>query len=220
MPRFSRNLIIAQCVLFVVTQVAMVWLGLPVFDWLAVGGEARLGPAWQWLTHPFVESVGNLISFALAMLIAYYTFPRIEATYGRSLFLVVYFASVAMGGLLGLGTAALLAGATPASGAFPPVLGLFAFDAWTRRNGGRMRILPFVVGPSFDVTGRQLVAGLLGFSFLLLLLSAGWVPFAVDVGCILGGVAASALRERWRTVRRTKLSVVRGGRNSGDGMLH
>lgn len=220
MTLFSRNLLIAQCVIFLVTQVAMVWLNLALLPLLAVGGNAPFGYLWQWITHPLVEPPGMLLPFALAMFVAYYTYPRMEATYGRKLLVTAWLASAAMGGVLGTATALVFSRFAPSSGAFTPILGLFAFDAWTRRDGGKMRILPFVVGPSFDVTGRQLVMGLFGLAALFLLLSRGFVEFAVNVGSILGGMAVAQGRELRRTVRKQKLRVVNGGRGSGDGMLH
>ncbi len=221
MPRFSRNLMIAQSVVFLATQVAMVWLGVPVLGYLGVGGDAPFGFAWQWLTHPFVELPSTLLPFALAMLVAYLVYPRIEQLHGRAGLVAALATSAIAGGVFGSAVSFLLPPPIPVGGAIGPVIGLLAYESWARRHAGPARVTLFGVGAGVDLTGKQIVGGLFAYSVLMLLLSRDFVRFAMDVGCLLGGMLAVHLRQRWAfRARPSGLRVVRGGKPDRDRMLH
>lgn len=221
MTRFSRTLLATQCVIYLVTQVVMVWMSVPLAVDLAVGGRVPYGWAWQWITHPLVEPPGELVSFALAMFMAWYTYPRVETTYGRKLLAATMLAATALAGALGTAFAVLGLTGGPTCGAVAPVVGLVTFDAWSLRNAGNLSVLPLGAGPSMTVTGRKIVGFFAVLAVVFLLISRDFVAFGVNAGAVAGGLLVALLRERRRPGPRSSgLRIVRGGRNSGDGMLH
>lgn len=218
MSRFVRNLIVAQVALFLLTQFLMAWRHLPVMNVLGVLGEARWHFAWQWLTHVLVEAPGPgaLVNLAINVFVAWSLYPRIEVVYGRAWFGGTMFLGTAVAGASAVLVTLLFGAQAPVCGAFSIVYALFAFDSWAQRNAGPMRILPFLVGPSFQVTGRQVIGFLAAIALIRLITMAWLASFACDIGAIAGGVLAATMREKRmaRATTRRAFGVIQGGKSS------
>lgn len=224
MQHLVRNFLIAQGALYVVTQFAMVWLGIRLDALLGVFPFPAWHLAWQWLTHPLVEIAGgnSLLPFAITLYFEWLIFPRVVAVYGARMWALAMVSASVVAGLLATAVALVAPEMMPVVGASELVVGVLAFEAWARRNAGPMHMSLFGQGPTFEVTGKMILGALVAFAAISLVVNPFVVGFASSIGAILGGVLAAWGREQRSAKRSTKhaFDVIRGGRASRDRFIH
>lgn len=110
-PRLSVTamVLIANVVAFVLQLALGYYLRFPVNDYLALSIEGlRHGYVWQLLTYQFLH--GGFIHLLLNCLVIYFFGRELEHTLGPRKFLILYFASGVLGGLLQMGAGLVVGG--------------------------------------------------------------------------------------------------------------
>jgi hypothetical protein len=216
----AKQLIYIALGSFVLQMVLQVWLGLPIFQLLALrGGSPGVDDLWRLFTHPFVWPPGPDSVFGLAFVCLgfWWMVSPIEGRYGAR----GAWTFVALALLAGAFCARLVGLFLPGSvhfGTGAVFLGAIAVFAFTMRSQ---------VVHLFGVLALQAMHVLyiaLGFSALRFLTTQDFAGLAADLGAVgagwwfveRGGALGGERRRRKPRRRRGNLRVVEPEPKSGD----
>jgi membrane associated rhomboid family serine protease len=164
-----------------------------LFRWALSGEALARGCWWTLLTHIFLH--GNLLHLLVNILALWFVGSEVELTLGRVRYLVLYFASGMVGGLLQTALSPPGVELIGASGAVCGVILSFT----TANPQTPLRALLFFIIPV------NMKAKLLGWGLMLVSLIMAMLHIAPQIGhwAHLGGAAAGALLTSWWRRRST-----------------
>lgn len=205
-----RTLLIALLALFVVEAVLQNFVGVPVFEWLALHTRT-LSPAtaWQVFTHVMVVPPvpGSVFALGLSALFLWLILAPFEARYGQDRVVqLALFSAVAAA------VPALLVGQLMPrlSGyvAGPGTITLAAIAAYAAILPAHAEVSFFGVLP---MRAKHLIGLIIALSVLGFLTTRDAAQLAADMGAIAGGVGFS----KWWMQRPTLFGKPRRGRTRG-----
>ena len=184
---FVKQILIGSTILYILQQILMQWMNLPLDMWLAWNPVATFTQPWTVLTH-FLFLYNSPIGFLFEMVAVYFFLPVIMESYGKKglyrLLIWISILTTALG-ILGVVTHAVPANSAPAFGLHPlitamvVVFGLknpfatiyllfFPIQArWIAWGSGILALLNFFAGRSLEslivlggwITGYLFVQG-------------------------------------------------------------
>ena len=191
LPPFTRALVIANVVIFLLQQVMgnalMYWFALWPGDGSGIGSLPLLTP-WQLVTYSFLHDTHNFLHISFNMLAVWMFGGDLERVWGAKRTAAAYFASVVTGGLAQIFVGTMFGeGAGPVVGASAGVFGLLLAFALVFPNRKIMPLFPPIPMPArvfvilyavlellFGVTG--MVSGVAHFAHLGGLVG-GWLVY-------------------------------------------
>lgn len=121
----GKTMLIGYAAIYIFELIFQHWLGVPVYQWLALGplnsGSFHI---WQVLTHPVIHNPGAPIGFLINCLIFYFFAGTVESALGTRRFIRLYAIAAGGGALIGLLFSALSAFRAPFGGMMPSLLSL------------------------------------------------------------------------------------------------
>ncbi|QQR89904.1 MAG: rhomboid family intramembrane serine protease [Myxococcales bacterium] len=216
----TKKIIVLLSAAFIAELILQVWVGIPVFQMLALD-PTTLGiqTLWQLFTFPFVEYPQAIIKVFLSLLMIWWFLSPFELSHGRARLI-----QLCMAAILASGLAALLTGQIVSSGsvftssllAGSDALSLAALAAFaaTYRHS---QILLFGV---FPIKTMHIIAFSVAMSVLYFLASRDLVSLAAHLAAIGAGFAFVNWMRRppkRRTLKRktgadAALQVLQGGK--------
>lgn len=121
----GKIMLIIYATVYVVELIGQHWLGIPIFQGLALSapnsGSFHL---WQLITHPFIHNPGAPIGFLIDCLVFYFFAGTIESALGTRGFLQLYIISALGGAVACLLFGSMVSVGIPCSGMLPSLLAL------------------------------------------------------------------------------------------------
>ena len=121
----GKIMLIVYAAVYVLELIGEQWLGMPVFQWLALSPlKSGSFHIWQMITHPVVHDPGAPIGFLINCLVFYFFAGTIESALGTRGFLRLYIIAALGGALAGLIFGGLSPFGVPCAGMMPSLLAL------------------------------------------------------------------------------------------------
>jgi membrane associated rhomboid family serine protease len=222
LTRVGKIMLIVYAAVYVLELIGQHWLGLPVYQWLAL---SPLGSPffhiWQLVTHPLIHDPGSPIGFLIDCVVFYFFAATIESALGTRRFIRLYLSATIGAAVAGLLFASLVPSGIPFCGMLPGLLALIV--VFGLLNPEATVLLMFVL----PVKAKYISYGTVIITALTFLARTN-----IHGAYHLGGIAAAWLYFRsptrwldanwwrWKYVdymqrkRRSKFTVV-GGRDKG-----
>ena len=209
---FIRALLITLASLFVIEAILQNFLGVPVFQLLALNPSAlSVATVWQVFTHVLVVPAQPdfIFSLLLSLLFIWWIMAPFEARYGRTRVI-----QLSIVGALSAAAGAILASQVA------PAYGSLVFGPQTITVAG-MCAYAMLLPPHaelnffgmFQMRPMQLIYVVAGFSVLNFLTSKNVAQLSADLGAIAGGIAFAKL---WM-LRAPRRKIFGGGKPKKKG---
>jgi membrane associated rhomboid family serine protease len=121
----GKIMLIGYAVVYVLELIGEQWMGIPLYQWLALSpmnsGNFHL---WQLITHPVIHDPGSPIGFLIDCLVFYFFAGTIEWALGTRGFLRLYIIAAVGGAASGLIFSSLTTFSAPYAGMMPSLLAL------------------------------------------------------------------------------------------------
>ncbi len=121
----GKIMLIIYAAVYVTELLGQQWLGIPVFQWLALSApNSGLFHFWQLITHPFIHNPGAPIGFLINCVVFYFFAGTIESALGTRGFLQLYIIAALGGAVACLLFGSMASFNTPCAGMMPSLLAL------------------------------------------------------------------------------------------------
>ncbi len=218
---FVKQILIGGVVLYILENIIMQWMGVPLQTWIAWSPEATFSAPWTVVTH-FLFIYNNPLGFLFEMLALYFFLPVILDSYGkkglnRLLLWIVIITTVL--GIVGVVTGAVPKSSPPAFGIRAITIALVAIFG-LKNPFATIYLLVFPIQASWVAWGSGLFALLSFFngrSLESLIVVAGWITgylFVSNHGHIKPQKIWSKYVNKYKNERRyRKLKAYDGGKS-------
>ena len=121
----GKIMLIIYAAVYVIELLGQQWLGIPVYQWLALSApNSGLFHIWQLITHPFLHDPGAPIWFLLNCVVFYFFAGTIESALGTRGFLQLYIIAALGGAVACLLFGSMASFNAPCAGMMPSLLAL------------------------------------------------------------------------------------------------
>ncbi|WP_155323052.1 rhomboid family intramembrane serine protease [Desulfosarcina ovata] len=121
----GKAMLIAYAAVYVLELLAEHWMGIPLYQWLALSPPGSgYFQFWQLVTHPLVHDPSAPIGFLIDCLVFYFFAGTIELSLGTAGFLRLYLMAAVGAAIGGLAFSVLFGVGIPYAGMMPSLLGL------------------------------------------------------------------------------------------------
>lgn len=221
---FVKSILIGGTVLYILQQIVMQWMGIPLGTFIAWDPNTTFSMPWTVLSH-FLFLYNSPLGFLFDMVAMYFFLPVVVQSYGRKglnrLLLWVAIITTTVG-LIGVITHAIPSTSTPAFGIRPLITAMIVIFG-LKNPYATIYLLFFPIQASWVAWGTG-IFGLLQFfagrSLESLLVLGGWLTgylFVTNHGQIKP-------KQLWinfkHQQRRRRLHSVDGGKNKKDPYIH
>jgi membrane associated rhomboid family serine protease len=219
---FIKKLIIGLLAAYVLELVLMNFVGIPIFDLLALNAS-NLGIAtfWQIFTYVLVDHPSAVFSLLFGLLFIWLILSPFEMVYGSKRTMQLCAVGVLFGSISAVVFETVLSsislGPSGLWGSHTIAYAGMAAMATTMR-GRRMSLFGL-----FTMTSNQLLLLLVGLSLLMFLASKNLAMLAGSLGAIAGGVWYIRWISRPRSTKKTRsqtksspFKVIKGGQSSNS----
>lgn len=206
---FLRKLLIGLAGFYVAELILQNWLGLPVYQWLALT-PTELGPQilWQVFTHVLVWPPGPEAVFGvmISLVFLWWMIAPFEARFGERRTLQLCLVSALAAALPALIVGIVFPQPARLSGTSPLLLGAIGAFAWSLRGRGTLSF--FGVLP---MRPEQIILLVAGVSVVFFLASRNVLDLVANLGALAGGVGFVQWMRRppRRGVRRKRANPFR-----------
>ena len=119
----GKTMLIIYAVVYVAELIGQRWLGIPIFQTLALSapnsGQFQI---WQLMTHPFIHDPGAPIGFLINCLVFYFFAGTIESALGTRGFLQLYIIAALGGAVACLLFGSMVSIGVPCAGMLPSLI--------------------------------------------------------------------------------------------------
>ncbi len=220
----GKIMLIIYGAVYVAELLGQHWLGIPVYQWLALSApNSGLFHIWQLITHPFIHDPGAPIGFLIDCLVFFFFAGTIEAAFGRRGFLQLY-TIAALGGAV----ACLLFGSMssltpPCSGMLPSLLALIVVFGLLKPEATILLMFIIPIKAKYISYGTVIVTALTFLAqtnphgaYHLGGIGLGWLFFRSPTQWLDPNWWRWKYFERSQKKRRTKFTVIDGQKDDDD----
>jgi hypothetical protein len=176
---FVKQILIGATVLYILQQILMQWMQLPLGEWLAWSPNTTFTKPWAVVTH-YAFLFNSPIGFLFEMVAIYFFLPVIVQSYGKKgLYRLLIWISVVttVFGLLGVVSGAIPSNSAPAFGLHPLITAMVVVFG-LKNPFATIYLLFFPIQASWIAWGSGILALLnffAGRSLESLIVLGGWV---------------------------------------------
>ena len=121
----GKTMLIVYATVYVLELIGQHWLGIPLYQWLALSPlKSEHFHFWQLVTHPVIHDPGAPIGFLIDCLVFYFFAGTIESALGTRAFLRLYIIAALGGAAVALIFSGLTSFSVPCAGMMPSLLAL------------------------------------------------------------------------------------------------
>jgi membrane associated rhomboid family serine protease len=121
----GKTMLIVYAAVYVLQLIGQHWLGIPLYQWLALNPlKSEHFRIWQLITHPVIHDPGAPIGFLIDCLVFYFFAGTVESGLGTRAFLKLYIIAALGGAAVGLIFSGLTSFGAPYAGMMPSLLAL------------------------------------------------------------------------------------------------
>ncbi len=214
---FVKKLLIALFAAWIGQILLQNWLGVPVFDALALNTVALgVHTLWQIGTHIFAAPTGPqyVFSMLITLVFLWWMLAPFEQRFGQKRTIQLCVVAALSSAILAIVVGLLLSSPQALFGAQAILLGSIAAFAWSYRGQGRMSFFGVI-----DMKPVHIIYLVLALSALMFITSGNAVSFAADLGAIGGGMGfiewlrkPPGKRRRRKRKKKGPVGVIAGGR--------
>jgi membrane associated rhomboid family serine protease len=225
LTQLGRTMLIMYVVVYIVELIGQHWLGVPVYQKLALNpiqsGHFQL---WQLLTHPFLHDPGAPIGFLINCLVFYFFAGTIESAFGTKGFLRLYAIAALGGAAAGLVFSSLTSFGAPMSGMMPSLLTLIVIFGLLQPEATILLMFVLPIKAKYISYGTIIVTALtflaqtnIHGAYHLGGITFGWLYFRSPLQWLNPNWWRWKYFEHTQKKRRSKFTVVKDSKNDDNG---
>ena len=222
----GKIILIGYATIYVLELIGQHWLGLPLYQWLALSpvGSPLFG-IWQLVTHPLIHNPGAPIGFLIDCVVFYFFAGTIESALGTRNFIRLYLAATIGAAAVGLLFASLMTVAAPFGGMMPGLLALIVVFGLLNPEATVLLMFILPVKAKYISYGTVIITALTFLArtnthgaYHLGGIAAAWLYFRKPTGWLDANWWRWKYFEYVQRKRRGKFTVINGkGKKDKDG---
>jgi membrane associated rhomboid family serine protease len=220
----GKAMLVIYAVVYILELLAQPWLGIPVYQWLALSPpNSGLFHIWQLVTHPLIHDPGAPISFLIDCLVFYFFAGTIESSLGTKGFLQLYIIAALGGAVASLIFGSMAAFGVPCAGMMPSLLALIVVFGLLRPEATVLLMFILPIKAKFISYGTVIVTALtflaqtnLHGAYHLGGIGLGWLYFRSPTHWLDPNWWRWKYFERTQKKRRSKFTVIKGQNDDDD----
>lgn len=220
----GKIMLIIYGTVYVVELLGQQWLGIPVYQWLALSApNSGLFHFWQLLTHPFIHNPGSPIGFLIDCLVFYFFAGTIESSLGTRGFLQLYIIAALGGAVACLLFGSMASFSAPCAGMMPSLLALIVVFGLLQPEATILLMFVLPIKAKYISYGTVIVTALTFLAqtnhhgaYHLGGIGLGWLYFRSPTHWLDPNWWRWKFFERANKKRRTKFTVINGEKDDDD----
>jgi len=220
----GKIILIIYAAVYVMELLAQQWLGIPVYQWLALSApNSGLFRVWQLITHPFIHNPGAPIGFLIDCVVFYFFAGTVESALGTRGFLQLYIIAALGGAVACLLFGSMASFSTPCAGMMPSLLALIVIFGLLQPEATILLMFVLPIKAKYISYGTVIVTALtflaqtnLHGAYHLGGIGLGWLFFRSPTHWLDPNWWRWKYFERSQKKRRTKFTVIKGEKDDDD----